>query len=563
MNAIWLAAAMLAAAAPAPAPPQPECRPLTGPSLRAGCWGLVRVKVINNSGGPARVLLLQRNGDFAQSTVAAAELAAGQQGEYLVHFRPLSSRIPLSVEFDPLDPKAETQPIAFGEDAGPPGTAPRVLPAGVPRVVVVRSGEGAPLRGVPRADQGRMHPDHLPKLVAVYEGMDLLVISELPAGGLTPAQRTALADWFRAGGRAVVTSRKVLLSLSDELLGKLNAEEPESEAGWRELLGSGSAAHEVWESGRPVVAEFRRGFGRGLLVLPAKGAARDWSEAVWAIGSDRPAPVAPLVAARLYNRGDDIPGLGDALVGASSALRWGLIVAVAILAAGLLFWRRGKPRRFPLAVAGAGLGAALAVLLLDPAPDLRALRLQVEEHSADGAGVRAREYLYLEKVDSHGTPRAEIRAASGVLPSPILYAAEEAREISSRTSPRSAGAKDPRRLRLAFSGPSMFVGAGPLPGATPLASPPAGATRMKRIDGLGEQDAVAAIADCLADRGAPRRPQAEFLARYLWDEVAARTGEGRVTVCRLPATEPALVAEGGNCRTAGLERLGIFFGAKQ
>jgi hypothetical protein len=543
MSGLSILVAVLVAGAPAP--PEPECEPLPAPKLRAGCWGLVRLKLTNSSSRAGRAELYQRYGpaddpSATQSARVGSDLAPGRQGEYFLPFRPLSSIPQLGVDL-------------AGKDTYFDG---KVVPADVPVVVEVRASAGALLKLPVQVEQGRVRPDQLPEWPAGYEGVDLLVIADAPPAG---RRRAALAEWFRAGGRALVTSEAVLLDLGLELLGSGRPGKPASEAEWRRLLGSARAEGEVWKDGRPVIAGFGRGFGRGLLVVPGTAADSDWSAAAQALYRSRPPQVAPLVRERLYHHRssrEDLPGLAGAMVGAGRALRWSLGAVLVLAAATALFWRPGRRGRFLLGAGAGAVAAALAVGLVAGAPQMRGLSLRVEEFSPDGAGVRAREYLYLEKIGTGAA--AEIRSPRDVLPSPILYSESEATELSYRLErlPTEAGGGF-RLAELSFGGPSLFLGAGPLAGAAPQGPPPA----ARSLDGLDEDGAVSIIADCLAPAGSRCRAQAEFLARALWSELRGGAAGWKISVCRLPLpvddAGPALRAGGVDVERLG--RLGVFY----
>ena len=554
-SGVGFIAALLALAAPAPAPREPECSPVFAARLKAGCWGLVRVEVANSSGARVRAVLGQGGEGAKREVIAGAASDRRRLGPYLVPFRPLSEDGPLWVRV------GESSTVFPG----------RVAAANAPLVVEVAPA-GAPDLPLPVDLKGRVRVEQLPEWGAAYEGVDLLIIHDLGGCGLKAAQRKALFEWYRAGGRVVITSEKALLAAADIFLNRPAAKPPKNKAEWRELVGGVGADDDVWRNGRPVLVGFGAGFGRGLLALPDGQGGADWVEAAGRSYRDRLPPVAPLVRARLYHdprEARDFPTLEGAMVGSGAALRWALAAALFLAAAGAFFWRRSRPARLALAVAVAAAVAAVGVGFL-ARRDFRTLSVRIEEFSADGAGVRTREYLYVEKTG--GPARAEVRAAPGVLPSPILFRASEADGISCRMelAPKEEGGGF-RLLDLSFGEGSLFLGAGPLPGAAAMKKPPPGATYLQDISApMKADEAVRAIADCLADPGSRLRAQAEFLARAIWEELFWRNEVifvGAVprhfTVCRLPEEkpEPAMRVE-GRVEPVRLGRLGIFYGER-
>jgi hypothetical protein len=551
----------------AAAPPEPSCEPVMGPGLKAGSWGVVQVKLINTWRAKGRTVLMQRGERSLQAVTASPVLRPDQQGEYFLPFRPLDAGMPLQLGVGDKALKA-------GVDWSASSFPNLVLPEGEPLILEVRASAGSELRLPVPMQQGRIHPDRLPEWPAAYEGVDVLVLSELASQGISASRRKALHDWFRAGGTVVVTSESALLKLSDVLLDRRGAGLPSSEAGWRELLGE-SAGESIWKNGRPLLAGFRTGFGRGLLVLPdGDGSRPEWVAAAQEAYRARPASIAPLIRRGLYNReGEDFPRLEEALVGAGRALRRALFVLLVLVAAGAALWRRGRRARLAVALAVLALVCAVGLGTLFGSPRMRGLSVRIDEYSSDGAGARSRQYLYLEKVGASAGANIDVLCAPGVLPSAVLYAGGEASDISYRLEARAES--DDAGFRLAdfsFGEASIFLGAGPLPGAELLRAPPPG-SRPVRIDDLSKRRAIAEIADCLSDARGRCRAQAEFLAATIWEERHLQDalsslegkGEGKVTVtvCRLPADEAALRPESDAVTVMALHRLGIFYGAEK
>ncbi len=544
----------------AAAPPRPVCEPVLGPGIKAGSWGVVRVKLINTWRSTGRAVVMQRGGVDAQAVLGATELRPGRQGEFFLPFRALDSRAPLyaGIESEALKP---------GSDWSSPSFDNVVLSAGEPLVVEVRASAGPELVLPVRMQRGRVHPDHLPDWSAAYEGVDILVISEVPSGGLASAKAKALREWYRSGGTIVVRSEEVLLGLSGMLLGRPISSRPGSREEWNKLFG-GEPVGSRWKDGRPVLAPFGAGFGRGLLVLPTvNGENAEWVGLAQEAYRRRPQAIAPLVRREFYHGKDGFPRLSGSLVGAGRALRRALIAALILAAVGGLFWRRKRPGRFALVVAIAALVGVVIAAWAFPQPRVRAMSLRIEEFSGDGLGVRAREYLYLEKAG--GSAGVDVTAGPRVLPSPILYAEGEAAALSFRLEPVSAGPEGGLRLAgLSFGEESLFLGAGPLPDARflKLAELPPNVQPV-RLDGLPRGKAIDAIADCMVSRDGRLRAQAEFMAKAIWAERqfqrALTAADTNVTVCRLPALAPQLNPEGSRIIVASLGRLGIFYGAKQ
>jgi hypothetical protein len=544
-GALILAVAILAGA---PAPDEPVCTSVLSPQLAPGRWGVVRLRIINNSGRPGSPELLQesQSGKARQSLAVGSVLGAGQQREYLLPFRPLTADIPLVVRVNETD-------IAFPDAVRRP-EQPAVVVVGPP---------GAAAPPLPVAARGRVLTHELPEWAAAYEGVDILVLGADAAGTggarLSPAQRKALGVWFRAGGRAVVDSPRTLLAYSGVLAAAPAEALPEAKEAWIRLLGGDGSQVLLWEGEKPLIALFRAGFGRGLYVdRGAGGWSPEWVAAAkqgyarLAGGGD--ARCAPLAEPGLYHLAGehrDFPRLESSLIGAGAALRWALGAALLVAGVGALAWRRSRPARLAAAAAGAALLAALALALLVPVPAVRALSVRVEEFSPDGKGVRAREYLYLEAAS--GSPSGlEILAAPGVLPSPVLYAPEEAARVS------YSMVEEPRGVfhltRFSFRERSLFLGAGPLPGRRLVTAPPDARPATRE-----------ALADCLAGRGERCRPQAEFLAKYLHAALLSGAAEG-ARVCRLPDDDggPAMTAlPARRVRSVRLGRLGIFYGEER
>jgi len=544
----------------AAAPPQPVCEPVLGPGLKAGAWGVLRVELINTWRSPGRATVMQRGGANARAVLTASELKPGQHGEFFIPFRALDPRAPLyaGIESEALKP---------GSDWGAPRFDDAVLAAGEPLVVEVRASAGPQLLLPVRMQHGRVHPDRLPDWSAAYEGVDILVFSEVPSGGLAPSKLRALRAWYRSGGTVVVRSTGALLDLSSALLGQPTAD-PKSRAEWAGLLG-GESRVARWRDGRPQLASFGAGFGRGVLALPgAKGGSPRWVGLAQEAYGRRPAAIAPAVRRDLYHRRESFPRLSGSLVGAGRALRRSLIALLLLAALGGLLWRRRRPAIFAAAVALSALAAILVVLWALPQPRVRAMSLRVDEFSPDGMGVRAREYLYLEKAE--GNPDVDVLAGPGVLPSPILYAEGEAAALSFRMEPRRTGGGSGFLLAdLAFREESLFLGAGPLPDARVLkpGELPQG-SRLVRVDHLSKDRAISAMADCMASPGGRLRPQAEFLAEALWSERqfqrALEPGAPqRIAVCRLPAVAPQLEPDGSEVVVTSLKRVGIFYGVRK
>jgi hypothetical protein len=551
--AILLLATLVCAAHPPPAPDQPSCDPVLGPRLKAGCWGPVFLRLSNSSARQLRPVVTQYCAEAGQSFDAGRDLAAASQGEFVLLVRPSRADAVLSAEMG----EART---SFPD---------RVAGEGVPLVINVSPNPG-PRLPLPVDLQGHVVPGRLPAVAAAYEGVDLLVIGHLPEGSLAPAQARALGEWFRAGGRVAVTSETALAVAAPILMpgaGTGPTKLPATRADWMLLLGSGGPRVR-WEGERPVLAEFSLGFGRGLLVLPqADGSMPEWSTAAADTWSGHRARIAPLTRGRLYVAADgmtEFPPLRRSMPQAGAALRWSLAALLVMVAAAVMFGRREVRWRLPVAVAAGALASlALVWALARPVP-VMTLSVRMDEFSPDGQGVRSREYLYLEKTGMGG--EVAVLADAGVLPSPVLYRAEEAAELAfAAYGLGEAGVSRVCLRQVEFAGPSLFVGAGPLPGAPALSAPPAGATSVCSIEGLDRVQAAAAISDCMSDRSGRNRAQAEFLAECLLPEIMsqrAALGAGPLTVCRLPetpGTEVMTTRQGAP--VARLGRLGIFYGA--
>jgi hypothetical protein len=393
----------------------------------------------------------------------------------------------------------------------------------------------------------------------------LLVISRFPGrdagGGFSPGrgQKKALATWFLAGGRVVVESRETLLAAAGILRKREGPSgELKSRAEWLKFLGGREADVLLWEGDRPLVARFRTGFGRGLYVdHPAGEWNSQWVEAAKAayggMISDPAVPCIPLTARRLYNdprTARDFPTLEGSLVGAGAALRWAVGCLLAVGAAAVLFWRRRAGGRAAAASSLAAAAFAGLVLLAARPPEMLTLSVRVDEFSADGLGVRSREFLYVEN-PGRGAGFT-VSAPSWVLPAPVLFEEAEAGRLSFTLR------RDGERWLLAdvsSAEKSMFLGAGPLFAA--LRTEGSGVV----LDGPGAA-AERAIANCLAERGDRLRPQAEFVAGALLSGALPGKGTGRFRVRRLPDADsgPVLRVEGKRHRSVRLGRVGIFYG---
>jgi hypothetical protein len=553
---------LIALLAGAPAPPKPECEPVLVEKIAPGRWATVRVKVNNSSGDTGKVYLRQTVGGRDQQT-AAGELGAGQQGEYLLPFRPLSPNAQLRVVVvrQKKDGSKAEDRTGFGRTSRFAGGA-----------VVVVAPPGGPTLPLPAAGARTVPARSLPDYPAGYDGVGLLVLGRFPrgaAGGfkLGQEQQKALATWFRAGGKMVVESGPMLLAASKLLRSKpILAGEIAGRDDWLRLLGAEERDVLLWEGDRPLVARFGMGFGRGLYVdRPAGEWSARWVEAAKSAYAELVAepsyPCVPLTARRLYNQpgsSGDFPTLEKSLVGAGAALRWAVGGLLAVGAAAVLFWRRKGRGRLAAAASLAAAAFAVVVVLAARPPDLLVLSFRVDEFSADGLGVRAREFLYVERTG--GGAVFDVTAPARVLPGPVLFEEAEAGRVSFTLRGDGEGW---RLAKFSSTERSVFMGAGPLYGA---AEPDrSGAS----VDGPGAA-AEAAVAGCLAGEGHRLRPQAEFLAAALLGEgrlgralASSRAGDGSgVKVRRLPDADPgpALAVEGVPHRTVRLGRLGIFYG---
>jgi hypothetical protein len=537
---VLLALLLLAAEPAAPsAPPSPASfRSVLGPGLRPGAWGLVRVEMANGSSRPCALGLEQEVRGVAHAVRAAGEVAPGEKRSELLPFRPM--------------PGASARADLVGrEDA---------------RLVAVVGQLHLPAAAPGGFGFGQLDAAELPEYAAAYEGLNLLVLGEFDGSALTGAQRQALAAWLRAGGRVFVASARTRAELAGVLFG---CAPPEKDAdrweSWAKPLAGNAPQVASWTerggSREPLVVRFRTGFGRGAMYWPAGAALSEEAvRAVWPMIEAPPQdPLVGPVDRRLYA---DFPPMSRSLGGAPAALRWALGAALLMAAAGAVCWRRAHPWRFAAAAAAAALAAAaLAAVLARPGQG-RALAVRIDEFSADNSGVRARELLYLERVGRSWS--AEVEAARGALPAPVLYRWEEGGEFASRLelpAPGSPGGPRLTGLELRSGGlDALFVGAGPLPGTDLAGWTLARAGRSRYLGGLKRAAMVAAIADCLAPASSRWRAQAEALAEWVLGDLESRGlvgGKHSVTVRRLPDEPPALRAAGRvECERLG--RLGIF-----
>jgi hypothetical protein len=399
---------------------------------------------------------------------------------------------------------------------------------------------------------------------AAYEGLDVLVIGELDGAELTAGQRQALSAWFRGGGKVLIASAAARGALAGVFFGGSAAGQGAARwEQWKKLAGAADDDVAAWAGEgaerQPLVVRFRTGFGRGAYLWPASWTAEEggaaWSAYHRLVESPRPAPLVPAVDGALY---ENFPALRPGLFGADAAVRWALGVALALSAAGAICWRRSHPWRLAAAAAAAALAAAVLVACLARVPEGRALSVRIDEFSSDGAGVRARELVYLERASPDW--QAEVQAARGVLPSAVLAKWEEAGDFASTLALPAPGTGDGPRLSGLALGPGggLFVGAGPLPTAATPGERPADA---RALGGLRREACIAAVADCLSAANGRCRAQAEKLAGWVWQDLESRGSLGgtvAVYVCRLPEEAPVLLPA-GRVQAERLGRLGIFF----
>ena len=546
-------ALLLLAAAPAPGPSSAEVawlrRPtgqaVLGASLRPGSWGWVRLTVGQKGGAPFLPGLGQLVRGSEHRVLGAPMLDSGVRS-YLIPFRPMiGAGAPGLVVGGQLAGQA---PDLVGPEDGRLAAVVGRLPVTVPAGLAI----------------SQVDPAELPEYPAAYEGLDVLVIGELDGAGLTAVQRQALKTWFRGGGKVFIVSAAARAALADVFFGRgLAGQGAVAWDQWKLLTGAADADVAAWAgegaARAPLAVRFRVGFGRGAYLWPAAWTAEEggvaWSAYNWLLESGRQPPAIPAVDKALYQ---DFPRLRGELFGAEAALRWALGVALALSAAGAVCWRRSRPWRFAGAVAAAALVAAVLVAGLARLPEGRALSVRIDEFSSDGAGVRARQLLYLERSDLGW--QAEVRCARGVLPSAVLAQWEEGGEFASTLRLPAPGTGDGPRLAGLGLGPGggLLVGAGPLPMAAPLGERPADA---RALGALRREACIAAVADCLSAANGRCRAQAETLAGWIWQDLESRgllDGAAAVYVCRLPEEAPALVPA-GRVQAESLGRLGIFF----
>ncbi len=547
-----------ASSAPAPDVFNAHCRAVLGPALRPGAWGMVHLDADNRFNATLWPGLGQEVRGQWHSVCALPELRPGERRAYAVPFRPVPGAVgPVALLDERVRPgqgfggqaRRSCPELVGSEDARYVAVLGRLsLPAGAPAGFSAnRTTETSELPGYP----------------AAYEGLDVLVVGELDGVEPSAVQRQALKCWFRAGGKVFVTSAAARRELADVLFmtgGVLGDAGTWDE--WKRLAGASDDDVLAWTgeggSREPLVVRFRTGFGQGAFLWPAAWRPDEtvaaWSAYQRLLESSRCAPAVPLRDRAIY---ENFPPLRRSLLGADSALRWALAAALLVSTAGAIFWRRGRPWRLATAAAAAALSAATLVMIFGAGPDGRTLSVRIDEFSPDGAGVRARELLYLEGVAPDWQP--EVASARGALPSPVLSAWEDAGLFSSRLDLPAPGSTDgPVLSGVRPGGGGIFVGAGPLTGVAPVPVRPAGA---RALAGLKADACVAAIADCLSDADGRCRAQAESLAEWLWRDLGARGMLGDKTavyVSRLDDEPPALVPS-GRVQSARLARLGIFF----
>jgi hypothetical protein len=524
-----------------------SCRPVLGERLRPGAWSLVALDADNRFKLPLRPGLGQEVRGSWHGVLELPALGPGERRGYLVPFRPLPGANP---------------PEAVLEGRGRRGI-PDLVGADDARVVAVIGRLALPATAPAAFAGSRTDPAELPGYPAAYEGLDVLVIGELDGARPGALQRAALKTWFLGGGKVFVVSAAAREALADVLF---KAGPAGTGTGrwddWKKAHGAADDDVAAWtgEDGKrePLVVRFRTGFGRGAFLWPAEWrheeSAAAWSAYQRLLESSRSRPLVPAVDRAIY---EDFPALEAGLFGSDAALRWALGVALLISSAGAILWRRGHPWRLCAAAGVAALAAAALTGSLARSPEGRTLSVRIDEFSSDGAGARARELLYLERVAPGW--RAEVQAGQDVLPSAVLANWEDGGEFASRLDLPAPGAVDgPRLSELDPGAGGLLVGAGPLPGTVPMASRPEGA---RALAGLKADACVAAIADCLSPRNGRCRPQAEKLAGWLWRDLESRGMLGpsvAVYVCRLPDEAQAL-APAGRVQSERLGRLGVFY----
>ncbi|HOX07665.1 MAG TPA: hypothetical protein PK280_14795 [Planctomycetota bacterium] len=177
--AMAMALALTAAAGDSPdgrEPFQAQCRPVLGQALRPGSWGLVSLDVSNRFAGPLRPGLGQEVRGAWHAVRALPELAPGERRTFLVPFRPMPGASAPEAFLDGRARKALSG-LVGPEDARVAALVGRLdLPSSAP----------AGFTAIQAA------PEELPAYPSAYEGIDVLVIGELDAAAIAPAQRQAL-----------------------------------------------------------------------------------------------------------------------------------------------------------------------------------------------------------------------------------------------------------------------------------------------------------------------------------------------------------------------------------